>query len=160
MSQNSYAMRINCFTCFFVCDWKLSTLNVCTEGQWSLPAFRTASISIMSSRWNGCSFWTFYLHSDIQHTDTTFIESTPDVREENTLRSSIYKLRTYSLIIREDVIICFSISVLETVIITNSVSLVLERAVTTKLPPLVGEVSANISRLRGIVWSARLIPRP
>jgi hypothetical protein len=39
-----------------------------------------------------------------------------------------------------------------------SVALVRERTIPIERPPLVGEVSVNVSELRGVTWSARRIP--
>jgi hypothetical protein len=40
----------------------------------------------------------------------------------------------------------------------NSVTLVRERTTPTKRPPLVGKVSANFLRIKGVAWSAQRIP--
>jgi hypothetical protein len=40
----------------------------------------------------------------------------------------------------------------------NSVALVRERTIPTERPPLVGEVSANCCRQRGVTWSVWQIP--
>jgi hypothetical protein len=40
----------------------------------------------------------------------------------------------------------------------NSVALVRKRTIPTEQPPLVGEVSANFLRIKGVAWSAQRIP--
>jgi hypothetical protein len=40
----------------------------------------------------------------------------------------------------------------------NSVALVRKRIIPTQRPPLVGEVSAKLVRVEGVVWSAQRIP--
>jgi hypothetical protein len=40
----------------------------------------------------------------------------------------------------------------------NSVALVRQRTIPTERPPLVGEVSDNFLRIKGVAWSAQRIP--
>jgi hypothetical protein len=52
---------------------------------------------------------------------------------------------------------CYTVSIL-TATLSNSVALARKQTISTELPRLVGEVSANFLRIEGVAWSAQWIP--